>query len=89
MFALYRLLGSNGQVEEMRQNYLNGNYGYGHAKQALYELIIEKFQENRKAYNYWKENTQELESILKAGAEKAKKIALPVLKRVRNKMGLN
>lgn len=89
VFALYRLLGSKEQVEEMKQNYLNGNYGYGHAKQALYELILEKFQENRKAYNYWMENTQELESILKAGAEKAKKIALPVLKRVRNKMGLN
>ena len=43
VFALYKLLASNAQITEMRANYEGGNYGYGHAKQALYELIIDKF----------------------------------------------
>ena len=42
VFALYKLMASENQITEMRANYLGGNYGYGHAKQALYELIIEK-----------------------------------------------
>jgi tryptophanyl-tRNA synthetase len=31
----------------MKALYLGGNYGYGHAKQALYELICETFKTER------------------------------------------
>src|SRR5690606_7712316 len=51
VFSLYKLLADQSQVEEMKQNYEGGNYGYGHAKQALFEVIVEKFQEQRKIYN--------------------------------------
>jgi len=44
LFSLYKLLASKEQVEEMREKYLAGNYGYGHAKQAFYELLIIKFE---------------------------------------------
>ena len=44
-FALYKLLATEEQTAEMRKNYLAGNYGYGHAKQALFELIVEKYNE--------------------------------------------
>src|SRR5699024_1785026 len=43
VFAMYRLLASPEQVQQMAANYAGGNYGYGHAKQALYELILEVF----------------------------------------------
>ena len=52
VFALYQLLASEAQIQEMKANYEGGNYGYGHAKQALFELIIEKFQKEREIY--WK-----------------------------------
>ena len=51
VFALYKLLGTPEQVEEMRQNYLNGGYGYGHAKQALYEVILEKYADARAKFD--------------------------------------
>src|SRR5690606_9980550 len=41
VFALYKLLGTTEQVDQMRAYYEGGNYGYGHAKQALFELICE------------------------------------------------
>ena len=44
MFALYKLLGTPEQVAAMRANYEGRNYGYGHAKQALYDLIVESLQ---------------------------------------------
>ncbi|GGG39309.1 tryptophan--tRNA ligase [Croceivirga lutea] len=87
IFALYKLLGSQEQIEEMSANYLAGNYGYGHAKQALYELIIQKFEEPREKFEYYMNNLNEVEEALAIGAEKATKVADEVLKRVREKVG--
>lgn len=87
VFALYSLLADASQIEQMRQNYLGGNYGYGHAKQALFELITDKFKTEREKYNYYMSNPQEVEKILFDGAQKASKVADGVLKRVREKLG--
>lgn len=87
VFALYRLLADQTQTETMRNLYLAGNYGYGHAKQALYELILEKFAEPRKKFDYYMANLDELERILQEGALKAQSVANQVLKRVRKKIG--
>ncbi len=89
VFALYRLLANETQVEKMRINYLGGNYGYGHAKQEFFELIVERFEVERK--KYWKlmENKSKIDQLLEEGAIKARKVAQPVLKRVRNKLGFN
>jgi len=87
VFALYSLLADEAQLEAMRQNYLGGNYGYGHAKQALFELIVEKFKNEREKYNYYMSNPDEVEKILLEGAQKASKVADGVLKRVREKLG--
>ena len=87
VFKLYTLLGDEDQVEELRQQYLRGGMGYGHAKQALFELIMEKFQVERAKFNYYNENPQEVEVALAKGATKASKIADEVLLRVRRKLG--
>jgi len=87
VFALYKLLASETETEQMKQNYLAGNYGYGHAKQALYELIITKFKTEREKYAYYMAHLDELEEILKAGAAKASIKATEVLRKVREKLG--
>jgi len=86
-FSLYSILASDAQIAKMRSNYLNGNYGYGHAKQALYELIIEKFKSPREKFNYYMNHLNEVDDALSIGAEKAKKVADTVLERVRKKVG--
>ncbi len=86
-FAIYSLLASNEQIREMKANYDRGNYGYGHAKQALYELIIERFAEPRERYEYYMTHLEELDVALAKGAAKAKTVADAVLKRVREKIG--
>ncbi|MDO6743133.1 tryptophan--tRNA ligase [Tenacibaculum soleae] len=87
VFAIYKLLASDTQIAEMRANYEGGNYGYGHAKQALYELIIENFKEVRAKYAHYMENKHEIDEALAIGAEKAKKVAQDVLSRTRAKIG--
>jgi tryptophanyl-tRNA synthetase len=86
-FAIYSLLATPEQIEAMKANYLGGNYGYGHAKQALFELIIEKFKTEREKYNYYMNNLPEVDTLLKVGAEKAAFVANGVLGRVREKLG--
>jgi tryptophanyl-tRNA synthetase len=87
VFGLYKLLASNAEITEMRANYKGGNYGYGQAKQALYEIIIETFATIRERYNHFMENKHEIDEALEIGAEKATIVATGVLQRVRGKIG--
>lgn len=87
IFALYKLLASAGEISEMRIKYEGGNYGYGHAKQELYELILDKFAIIRERYSYFMENTDEIDKALEIGAKKAREVAQKVLNRVRHKIG--
>lgn len=85
VFALYKLLATDTQITEMRANYEGGNYGYGHAKQALYEVIVEKFATIRERYHHYMNNQHEIDEALKLGAEKATETANEVLQRVRDR----
>lgn len=87
VFALYKLLAKEDQIAEMRKNYEGGNYGYGHAKQALFELIIDQMAEERKTFDYYMENRSELIKKLEEGEEKARAIGRSVLARVKKKVG--
>ena len=87
VFALYKLIAEKDQLEQLRDNYLAGNFGYGHAKQALFELIVQKFEKQRELYNYYMNNPEEIDAALKTGALKASKFANEVLERVRTKLG--
>lgn len=87
VFALYELLANKEQSKVLRQEYLAGGMGYGHAKQALYELILERFAKERQQFNYFMEHPQEIEISLAKGAGRARAIANEVLLRVRNKVG--
>lgn len=87
VFALYSLLGNKNQISELRNKYLAGNFGYGHAKQTLFELIIEVFEEPRKKYRNLIENPVKIEEKLEIGEAKAALIASQTIKRVKEKLG--
>jgi tryptophanyl-tRNA synthetase len=88
VFKLYSLLANEEQINTMRANYLKGGYGYGHAKQELLAVILEKFKEPRIKFDALINDTNTLEKELKLGEDKARAIAQPVLKRVREKIGV-
>lgn len=87
VFALYKLLATQEQTQEIRKKYEGGNYGYGHAKQELFELIRDNFAEEREKYNYFLEHPEELDKRLKHGEDKARVIAQATLTKVRQKLG--
>lgn len=87
VFAIYSLLAADDEKQQLRAKYLAGNFGYGHAKQELYELILRKFVKEREAFNFFISNTDALEKKLQQGEAKARVIANEVLARVRRKVG--
>lgn len=87
LFALYKLVASKDQTEQMKANYLGGNYGYGHAKQAFFELLVEKYAKERSLYQHYMNNLDEIDQALQLGAKKARKVANGVLDRIRVKLG--
>lgn len=87
VFALYSLLASPGQQAEMRKKYEAGNYGYGHAKQELFELIVERYSKERELYNFFMSNPDALNKKLEEGEAKAREIARTKLAEVRSKLG--
>ena len=87
LFKIYALLAKKNEIECMKKNYELGGYGYGHAKNELFELILKKYSVERDKFQHYISNSDEVEKILKAGAKKANVTANKVLNRVRKKLG--
>ena len=88
VFALYQLIATPEQTEVLREKYLAGNFGYGHAKTELLNLILERFKTEREKFDYYMNNLSELDAKLEEGAEKTRKIAADTLKRARASLGM-
>jgi tryptophanyl-tRNA synthetase len=86
-FKIYALLANEAEIETMRTNYANGGWGYGHTKNAILELILTRFSSERTRFDYFMQNTNEIDEILEKGAIKARQISDEVMSRVRVKIG--
>jgi tryptophanyl-tRNA synthetase len=87
VYKIYNLLASKEQSDALARKYRAGNFGYGHAKQELFELICKKFSNQREKYSSLMNNTDLIEKELVFGAKKASVIAEQVLSRVRENIG--
>ena len=88
VFQLYKLFATPEQQEEMRARYIAGNYGYGHAKQALFEAYMDYFAPMRKRREELLANMDYVDAILKKGAERAREEAMKTLTKVRELVGI-
>lgn len=87
VFNIFRLVATEVEILEMRRQYTSGGYGYGEAKQALFEVLISRFAEERRSYTAYMANPELLEKELTRGAEKARTVAREVIRKVREKLG--
>ncbi len=86
-FAIYALLAKEADISAMRDNYIGGGWGYGHTKNAIFELILERFAEERKRFDHYMADWKEIDTVLFDGADKARLVAKAVISRVREKTG--
>ncbi|MFC5623832.1 tryptophan--tRNA ligase [Algoriphagus winogradskyi] len=87
VFKLYSLLATTEQTQQMQANYEGGNYGYGHAKKELLQLILDKYKKERELFDFYMNHPEEIEIRLAAGEEKAKAVGAELLDKVRVKLG--
>ncbi|MBP5320205.1 MAG: tryptophan--tRNA ligase [Kiritimatiellae bacterium] len=88
VFALYKLFASPEQRAEMEANYRGGNYGYGTAKKALYELFMQTFEPFRARREELVKNLDYVEEVFRKGAERARAAASVTLTKARCAVGL-
>lgn len=88
VFALYKLFADERELDEMRANYRAGGYGYGHAKQALFDKYWEYFEPCRERRDQLLKNPDSIEGVLQDGAQRARAAARITLERVKHAVGL-
>jgi tryptophanyl-tRNA synthetase len=87
VFKLFSLIADHEQTADLRRKYIGGNFGYGHAKKELLQLILEKYAAERELFDYYMSNPSVLNQILETGEAKARDVAFTVLNRVKEKLG--
>jgi tryptophanyl-tRNA synthetase len=87
VFSLYRMVAEETAVKQMRLQYESGGFGYGHAKQALLEILLNKFAQARTHFDKLMAKPQQMDKILQQGAIKAQSVANQTLSRVRKSLG--
>ena len=87
VFKIIKLIAENNHVNEIKNKYKSGGYGYGHAKTELFEIILSKYKNQRDKYNHLMSNKKEIDTVLLDGASRAKATANEVLSRVKTKLG--
>ena len=88
VFAIYKLFATPEEVQKMRENYLGGNYGYGHAKLALFEKLWTTFEPMRKRRAELAADAGFVERTLAANGERARAEADKLMRKVRRAVGL-
>ena len=88
VYKLYCLFADEAQKEALAARYRGGNFGYGHAKQALFEAYMDFFAPMRKRREELAKDPGYIQSVLKKGAEKANEVAAKTLDEVRRAVGL-
>lgn len=86
--ALYKLFATEAELEEMKARYRAGNYGYGHAKQALFEKIWAHFEPMRARRAELENNMDFVNELLRKNGERAREEAAKTLDKVRKAVGL-
>ena len=89
VFGLYKLFADPTQQAELAARYRAGGLGYGHAKQALFDVVDAQLEEARRRYEHLKAHPNEVIKVLDQGAERARITARATLDRVRSASGLS
>ena len=88
IFALFKLFSNEQQVADLAAKYRAGNFGYGHAKQALFEAYMDYFAPMRRRREELEKEPGYIDEVLRKGAEKANAVAAQTMDEVYRAVGL-
>lgn len=87
LVELYEVFSTEEQANEFKAE-LHDGLGWGEAKKKLFERINQEIAPMRETYNQLMANPNQIEEILLAGAEKARRISTPLIQELRAAVGL-
>ena len=87
LFQLYQAFATPQQTETLRADFAAG-IAWGEAKQRLFEVIDAEIAPMRERYDALMADPARIEAVLQAGAAKARAIATPLLRELRQAVGL-
>ncbi|MCM8536687.1 MAG: tryptophan--tRNA ligase [Lentisphaeraceae bacterium] len=88
VFAIYKLFANEQEQEALKERYLAGGLGWGHAKQELFEMLEATFADKRERYDELMNDKSYLDKVLKEGAERAREISSATMNRLRKASGI-
>ncbi len=87
LFQIYQAFASEPETAALRQAFADG-IAWGDAKQTLFERIDQEVAPMRERYLELMQNPAKIEATLMAGAEKARRLATPFMRELRQAVGL-
>ena len=88
VYSMAKLFLEGENLIALQERYKRGGEGHGHFKMYLAEVMWEYFRDFREKREYFEAHQDEVIEILKAGAAKARKIALPTIEKIRSVTGI-
>ena len=87
IFQIYKGFANPEEIDEMKKLYSEG-ISWGKTKDFLFYKLEDYFKDKKEIYNHYKTHPNELEKILKQGAEKVRPEASAFLQKIKKHIGL-
>lgn len=88
IFSIFKLFLNETDTKTLRTRFETPGLRYGDIKKELFSAIMDYFAPYRKKRDELVANPDYVETLLKKGAEKANNVAIPVIERVRDRLGI-
>jgi tryptophanyl-tRNA synthetase len=89
VFSIYRYFAGQEDIERTRQRYQAGGLAYSEIKSELFELLESRFGEARSKFETLMKDWGYLDQVLLSGAEKARRMAVPMMEQIRRAVGVD
>ncbi|HPS39268.1 MAG TPA: tryptophan--tRNA ligase [Candidatus Cloacimonadota bacterium] len=89
VFSIYQSFASEEQIKSLRERYLAGGLGWGHAKQELFEVMNATLTPLRETYDRLIRDPGFIQTVLQEGSDKAREIASAKIRQLRGIVGID
>lgn len=89
VFALYKCFANEDQIAALAQRYRDGNMGWGHAKQELFDVMNIQLTPYRNEFNRLMADPGYIHETLNRGSDKARELAAVKIRGLRQILGID
>jgi tryptophanyl-tRNA synthetase len=88
LYSILKLFCNNEEQDYWEDRFRSGGLGYREVKEAIFDRYMQTFEPARTRRKELEKLSEYVDEILKRGVEQARKVALPLLREVRDAVGI-